>query len=132
MNNVVLVGNLVRDPEVKGGDKPVCRFTVACSRSFKNAEGNYDSDFISCVAFGKTAEFVEKYFKKGQKIGVTGEIRTGSYTKDDGSKVYTTDVSVSNVEFVSKKSEGSGETAAAKVDSGFVNVPDGVEEALPF
>lgn len=106
MNNVVLVGRLVRDPEVRYNPNGtgVARFTVACDRRFKR-EGQPDADFISCVAFGKTAEFLEKYFTKGRLIGLQGSIQTGSYTNKEGQKVYTTDVVVDNVEFVGSKSE---------------------------
>ena len=101
MNNVQLVGNICRDPELRqNGDRSVTRFTIACQRTYKNAEGKYESDFISCVSFGKTAEFISKYFAKGNKIGIIGEIRTGSYTKEDGTKVYTTDVVANSAEFV--------------------------------
>ena len=104
MNKVQLVGRLTRDPEIRYSQgenaTATARFSVAVNRRFKNAEGNYDADFINCVAFGKSAEFVEKYFKKGMAIGLTGRIQTGSYTNKDGQKVYTTDVVVEETEFV--------------------------------
>lgn len=107
MNKVQLVGRLTRDPEIRYSQgenaTATARFSVAVSRRFKNAEGNYDADFINCVAFGKTAEFLEKYFKKGMAIGLTGHIQTGSYTNKDGQKVYTTDVIVEETEFVESK-----------------------------
>lgn len=134
MNKVELVGGIVRDPEIRytTGENAmaIARFTIACQRRFKNSEGNYEADFISCQAFGKTAEFIEKYFKKGSKIGITGRIQTGSYTNKEGQKVYTTDVVVDEVEFVGSKSSNSENNTTA--DSGFVNVPDGIEEELPF
>lgn len=132
MNNVVLVGNLTKDPELTtSGENIRCRFTVACQRTFKNSEGNYDADFISCIAFGKTGEFISKYFSKGKKIALTGEIRTGSYKRDNGETVYTTSVNVNNAEFVVPKTSDSDSKSSA-VDHGFVNVPDGVVEDLPF
>lgn len=142
MNSVQLVGRLTRDPDVKysDGGSTVARFTLAVDRRFKR-EGGDSADFISCVAFGKTAEFLEKWFRKGQRLGLTGRIQTGSYTNQDGNKVYTTDVVAENMEFVESKSAagGSGEAGAgAMPDSGvdrdgFMRIPDGVEdEGLPF
>lgn len=132
MNNVVLVGNIVRDPMVSysAGENAMCvaRFTVATQRRFKDAEGNYQADFISCVAFGKTGEFIEKYFKKGMKISLSGRIQTGSYTNKDGATVYTTDVVAENVEFVEKKANSDG---AATGGAGFVDVSDDAG-SLPF
>ena len=102
-----MVGNLTRDPE--GGTTQngiaYCRFTVACQRRFKNANGTYDADFINCLAWRQTAEFVQRYFIKGNKIGVTGSIQTGSYDAQDGSRRYTTEVLVDNVEFVAPRSD---------------------------
>ena len=98
MNKVILSGNLTRDPEVKysNGEKATCacRFNIAVRRKFKNSEGKYDADFINCVAFGPTGEFIGKFFKTGNGIEIVGSIRTGSYTNKDGVKVYTTDVYV--------------------------------------
>lgn len=107
MNQVQLVGNLTRDPESGTTQNGVayCRFTVACQRRFKNANGTYDADFISCLAWRQTAEFVQRYFIKGNKIGLTGSIQTGSYTAQDGTKRYTTEVVVDNVEFVAPRSD---------------------------
>lgn len=138
MNKCELVGRLVRDPEVRysQGEKPTAnaRFTVAVDRRFKNAEGNYDADFISCTSFGKTAEFIEKYFKKGMRIGIVGHIQTGNYTNKDGVKVYTTDVVVDDAEFVESKGASVGAQATAQIASedGFMNIPDGIDEELPF
>ena len=107
MNQVQLVGNLTRDPE--GGTTQngiaYCRFTVACQRRFKNANGTYDADFINCLAWRQTAEFVQRHFIKGNKIGLIGSIQTGSYTAQDGTKRYTTEVLVDNVEFVAPRSD---------------------------
>lgn len=134
MNLVALVGRLTRDVEVKytNGEnaQAVARFSVAVQRQFKNRDGNYDADFINCVAFGRTAEFIQKYFHKGSMIGIRGEIRTGSYTNKDGVKVYTTDINVSNVEFVG--SGNSGNNSADTSDTRFMDIPDGVDEEMPF
>lgn len=133
MNKVELIGRLTRDPEVRSSqESTVARFSLAVDRRFKK-EGQPDADFINCVAFGKTAEFIEKYFKKGNRLGLVGRIQTGSYTNKDGQKVYTTDVVVEEAEFVESKSEAS--KSAPKVeedDSGFMNIPEGVDEELPF
>lgn len=108
MNLVALVGRMVRDPEYKvNGESGVARFTIAVDRRFKNSEGKYEADFINCVAFKQTAEFISKYFFKGMRIGITGHIQTGSYTNKDGMKVYTTDVIVDSCEFVESKNENS-------------------------
>ena len=139
MNSVNLVGRLTRDPEVRytDGGKSVAKFTVAVDRRFKQ-EGGQAADFISCVAFGKTAEFVEKYFKQGNKIGVEGRIQTGSYTNKDGVKVYSTDVAVENVEFVESKSSSGGqgfnpEPSLADANDGFVPLDGAIDEGeLPF
>lgn len=143
MNKVELVGRLTRDPEVRytqgENASAIARFSVAVNRRFKNAEGNYDADFINCVAFGKSAEFIEKYFRKGMAIGISGRIQTGNYTNKDGVKVYTTDVVVEEAEFVESKNAG-GATATSNTPSnagtsasdGFMNIPDGIDEELPF
>lgn len=143
MNKSILVGRLTRDPEVRYSQgenaNAVARFTIAVNRRFKNNEGNYDADFINCVAFGKSAEFIEKYFKKGMAIGITGRIQTGNYTNKDGVKVYTTDVVVEEAEFVESKNSG-GSSASSNIPTnnnspsadGFMNIPDGIDEELPF
>ena len=94
MNKCEIVGRMTRDPETSNtpSENVVTRFSIAVNRRFKNANGNYDADFINCIAFGKTAEFISKYFSKGMAIGLVGRIQTGSYTNKDGKKVYTTDV----------------------------------------
>ena len=143
MNKVQLVGRLTRDPEIRYSQgenaTATARFSVAVNRRFKNSEGNYDADFINCVAFGKSAEFVEKYFKKGMAIGLTGRIQTGSYTNKDGQKVYTTDVVVEETEFVESKGASSSDNSntsrpAPNVtnNNDFMSIPDGVDEELPF
>ena len=150
MNKVILMGRLTRDPDVKytAGDNPmaIARYTLAVDRRFKR-ENEATADFISCVAFGKAAEFSEKYFRQGIRIVVSGRIQTGSYTNRDGNKVYTTDVVVEEQEFAENKNNAAGNnnvqdnTAAGQqsgnqgvsVDAdGFMNIPDGIDEELPF
>ena len=138
MNKVILMGRLTRDPEVKysQGENPtaIARYSLAVNRRFKRA-GEADADFINCVEFGKLAEFAEKYFRQGTKIAISGRIQTGSYTNKDGQKVYTTDVIVEEHEFAeSKASSGSGSNTppAQTSGDGFMNIPDGLEEELPF
>lgn len=179
MNKAILMGRLTRDPEIRytQGDNPMCiaRYTLAVDRRFNrnaNNDGN-NADFIPCVCFGKTAEFVEKYLKKGTKMAVTGRIQTGSYTNRDGVKVYTTEVVVEDQEFAeSRNASGNGNFGgngnynggnssynsgsnnggssrggnyggkaeqapaqdAGSSDSldGFMNIPDGIDEELPF
>lgn len=106
MNKVALVGRLTKDAEVRGeGKKAFAKFTVAVNRPFKNENGDYDADFINCTAFGSTAEFIENWFSKGDPIGITGRIQTGSYENKEGVKVYTTDVVVEGAEFVGSKND---------------------------
>lgn len=134
MNKVQLVGRLTKDAEVRYAttdtSMAIARFTVAVDRKVKK-EGEQTADFISCVAFGKIAQFVEKYFAKGNRIGLCGHIQTGSYTDKDGNKVYTTDVIVDEAEFV--ESKGSAvESKPATDENGFMNIPDNIDEDLPF
>lgn len=140
MNKVILMGRLTKDPEVRysqgENQTAVARYTLAVDRRFKK-DNQQSADFISCVAFGKAGEFAEKYFRKGLKIAVTGHIQTGSYTNKDGQKVYTTDVVIEDQEFAEgkKDSQGGGQGMASgqQVDEdGFMNIPEGVEETLPF
>lgn len=149
MNKVILMGRLTRDPEVRysAGDNPmaIARYTLAVDRRFKK-ENEATADFISCAAFGKAAEFAEKYFRQGIRIVVSGRIQTGSYTNRDGNKVYTTDVVVEEQEFAESKAVSDshvGQVASmgapaptptpsmASAD-GFMNIPDGIDEELPF
>ena len=113
MNKVIIIGRFTRDPEIKysTGENATAtaRFSLAVNRRFKNKEGNYDADFINCVAFGKTAEFIEKYFTKGMAIGITGRIQTGSYINNEGHKVYKTEVVVEETEFVESKNKGTSD-----------------------
>lgn len=138
MNKVILMGRLTKDPDVRysQGEKAtaVARYTLAVDRKFKR-DGEASADFINCIAFGKNGEFAEKYLRKGTKIVVVGRIQTGSYTNKDGQKVYTTDVVVEEHEFAeSKKSAGESlPPATSHTDKdGFMNIPDGIDEELPF
>ena len=137
MNKVIIIGRFTRDPEIKytTGENATAtaRFSLAVNRRFKNKEGNYDADFINCVAFGKTAEFIEKYFSKGMAIGITGRIQTGSYTNKEGQKVYTTDVVVEETEFVESKNKGTSDNVPnnnANSNSDFEEVIS--EDEMPF
>ena len=136
MNKVILMGRLTRDPEVRYSQgesaNAVARYTLAVDRRFKR-DGDATADFINCVSFGRAAEFAEKYLRQGVKIAVTGRIQTGSYTNKDGNRVYTTDVVVEEQEFAeSKKSQGYGMNEEGPAGDGFMNVPDGIDEELPF
>lgn len=125
MNKAVLVGRLVRDPDLKfaaGSGNAVSRFTVAVTRQFKRDE----ADFISCVAFGKTAEIISQYFTKGKQIAISGSIRTGSYDAQDGTKKYTTDVVVDTFDFIEKGTSNNNNTG---VDEDITPVDDG---DMPF
>jgi single-strand DNA-binding protein len=146
MNKVVLMGRLTRDPEVRYSQAAeplaIARYTLAVDRRFsrKNADnGEQTADFINCVSFGKTAEFAEKYFKKGIKIAISGRIQTGSYTNKEGAKVYTTEVVVEEQEFAESKNANSGSnggegrpTPSDADASGFMDIPDGIDGELPF
>ena len=142
MNNVILTGRLTRDPEVRHSqngneDRVVARYTLAVDRIY--SKENQQADFINCVEFGKLAEFAEKYFYKGIKLIVRGRIQTGSYTNRDGVKVYTTDIIVESHEFAeSKRTSEQNSNAPISNDvpavgsDGFMNIPDGLDEELPF
>ena len=148
MNRVVLIGRLTKDPEVRysQGEAPlaIARYTLAVDRRFnRNNNDENSADFIGCVAFGKSGEFAEKYFRKGTKVLVTGRIQTGSYTNRDGVKVYTTDVVVEDQEFAESKNSNSGSGSSfmgggssapqpSGAGDGFMNIPDGIDEELPF
>lgn len=145
MNKVILMGRLTRDPEVRysQGEQStaIARYTIAVDRRFKRDGDQQTADFIGCVAFGRAGEFAEKYFRKGTKVVVTGRIQTGSYTNKDGQKVYTTDVVVEEQEFAESKNSNGGDSGFAPADrpspssaagDGFMNIPDGIDEELPF
>lgn len=144
MNKVILVGRLTRDPEVRYGganNTAGARFSLAVDRRFKR-DNEPNADFINCVAVGKSAEFIEKYFKKGVKVSICGHIQTGSYTNKDGQKVYTTDVFVEEQEFAESRNAsqqnnnvqaGPSPYGNMPTDSdGFMHIPDGIDEELPF
>ena len=148
MNKVILMGRLTRDPEVRysQGDAAtaVARYSLAVDRRFRR-DGEPTADFINCVAFGRQAEFAERYLRQGTKIAITGRIQTGSYTNRDGARVYTTDIVVEEQEFAeSKSASGSAPVAnnnyqaspapspRADIGDGFMNIPDGIDEELPF
>ena len=142
MNKVILMGRLTRDPEVRYGSgensTAVARYTIAVDRRFKR-DGEQNTDFIGCVAFGRNAEFAEKYLRQGTKIVLTGRIQTGSYTHRDGQKVYTPDIVVEEQEFAESKAAGNGgqnnysrPSAATSDADGFMNIPDGIDDELPF
>ncbi len=150
MNKVILMGRLTKDPDVRysqNSDSPmaVARYTLAVDRRFNRgngSNGDQTADFISCVAFGKTGEFAEKYLRKGTKVAITGRIQTGSYTNKDGQKVYTTDVVVEDHEFAeSKNANGGGNGGGGSYsnvgpapdgDDGFMNIAEGIDDEMPF
>ncbi|MDL2302310.1 single-stranded DNA-binding protein [Lachnospiraceae bacterium OttesenSCG-928-D06] len=156
MNKVILMGRLTRDPEVRysQGETPlaIARYSLAVDRRGRsNNNDEQNADFINCVAFGRAAEFVEKYLRKGTKIAITGRIQTGSYTNKEGNKVYTTEVVAEDHEFAESKNAqasnnsggygggyggfdgGNGNAPAPSgAGDGFMNIPDGIEEELPF
>lgn len=146
MNKVILMGRLTRDPDIRytQGQDSMCiaRYTLAVDRMGQKKEGQQNADFISCIAFRKAGEFVEKYCKKGTKLAITGRIQTGSYEKD-GQKIYTTDVVIETQEFAESKAAAQNNVAAntqpnntqhedpGAID-GFMQIPDGIDEELPF
>lgn len=143
MNSVALLGRMTKDLDLKtGGAKNTSfgRFNLAVNRNYKNADGKYDADFINCLAFGKTAEIIAKYFKKGSQIAVIGHIQTGNYTNKDGQKVYTTEVVVDGFDFVGSSSTNNGgepakttePTQSQGQEDDFMKIPDGIDEELPF
>ena len=160
MNKVILMGRLTRDPEVRysQGATPlaIARYSLAVDRrqARSNNGDEQTADFINCVAFGRSAEFAERYLHKGTKILVTGRIQTGSYTNKDGAKVYTTEVVVEDHEFAESRnasgneggfnsgynnggfnggfSGGNNMAAPSGAGDGFMNIPDGIDEELPF
>lgn len=139
MNKVIIIGRATKDAEIRysQGEKStaIARMTLAVDRRFRRDNDEQTADFISCVAFGKTAEFLEKYGRKGVKFAAEGRIQTGSYTDKEGKKVYTTDVVIEQIEFAESKSSSEGSAPAptpSAGDDGFMNIPDGIEEELPF
>ena len=146
MNKVILMGRLTRDAEVRysqgENSTAIARFSLAVDRRFRRDADEQNTDFINCVAFGKTAEFLERFGRKGTKFVLEGRIQTGSYTNKDGQRVYTTDVVTESIEFAESKSnaggDNSGYTPASRpspssaIGDGFMNIPDGIDEELPF
>lgn len=151
MNKVILIGRLTAEPEIRysqgQGQDAMCiaRYRLAVDRWGRKDGEQRSADFIGCVAFGRNAEFAEKYLHKGTKIAIVGRIQTGSYTNKDGQKVYTTDVVIETQEFAESKAAGGAEAAGGataegqqstpkpSVDSdGFMNIPNAIDEELPF
>lgn len=147
MNKVILMGRLTRDPDIRYSQNEnstcIANYTLAVDRRFKRQGDEQTADFIRCVAMGKGGEFAEKYLHQGTKIVVEGRIQTGSYTNKDGQKVYTTDVFVESQEFAESKSasqqNGSSQPTGPSRpepsqanDDGFMNIPDAIEEEMPF
>lgn len=131
LNKVILIGRMCSDPEVRYSqptNTAIARYRLAVDRKYKR-DGEPDADFINCLCFGKSAEFVEKYLKKGTKIAVTGRIQTGSYKNKDGNMVYTTDIVVEEHEFC--ESSRNNEQPSASTNDGFASYPD-LDEELPF
>lgn len=143
MNKVILMGRLTRDPDIRytqgENSLAIARYTIAVNRRIRR-DGEATADFISCIAFGKQAEFTEKYLHQGTKITICGRIQTGSYTNKDGVKVYTTDVVIEDQEFAeskaasqqSQKNQSFTPGPIADTGDGFMNIPDGMDEELPF
>lgn len=142
MNKVILMGRLTKDPEIRytKGEKAmaVARYTLAVDRRFGRKDGEQTADFIPCVAFGKAAEFAERYFHQGLKIAVTGRIQTGSYTNREGNRISTTDVIVEEQEFADSKAAGEANGSNYSQKDGrsdpddFMSIPDGIDDELPF
>ncbi len=138
MNSVNLTGRLTRDPDIRytDGGSTIARFSLAVDRRYTHENGP-TADFPSCVAFGKTAEFIEKWFGKGVKMELSGRVQTGSYTNQDGQKIYTTDIVAEQVGFAESKSASQGnhrdpDQSGEPGPDGFVNIPDDIDEELPF
>lgn len=146
MNKTIMMGRLTRDPEVRysQGANPtaVARFSIAVNRRFKR-EGEPEADFFNCVAFGKIAEFVERYYRKGMQILVTGRLQNNNYTNKDGQQAYAVQILVEETEFAESKNasgnsgnQGTNQNQGAPVsggyDDGFMNIPEGIDEELPF
>ena len=137
MNNLILIGRLARDPELRviqgNTELTVTKFSIAVSRKYKVAgEERPRADFLECTAWGKTGEFVNKYFKKGNLIALKGSVETDSYTNKDGVKVKTVYVRVDEAEFTGEKTQESSPEVPETTPDGFMNIPDGIEDELPF
>ena len=146
MNKVILIGRLTRDAEIRysqgESSTAIARFSLAVDRRFRRDNEEQTADFINCVAFGRTAEFLERFGRKGTKFVLEGRIQTGSYTNKDGQRVYTTDVVAENVEFAESKNNSStgndfggapsAPSPSGAAGDGFMNIPEGIDEELPF
>ena len=146
MNKVILMGRLTRDAEIRfsqgESSTAIARFSLAVDRRFRRDNDEQTADFINCVAFGRTAEFLERFGRKGTKFVLEGRIQTGSYTNKDGQRVYTTDVVAENVEFAESKNNSSAgndfggapsaPSPSGAAGDGFMNIPEGIDEELPF
>ncbi len=146
MNKVILMGRLTRDAEIRyaqgESSTAIARFSLAVDRRFRRDNEEQTADFINCVAFGRTAEFLERFGRKGTKFVLEGRIQTGSYTNKDGQRVYTTDVVAENVEFAESKNNSSAgndfggapsaPSPSGAAGDGFMNIPEGIDEELPF
>ena len=147
MNKVILMGRLTRDPEVRysQGDSQmaIARFSLAVDRRFKRQGDTVTADFFNCTAFGKQGEFVEKYLKQGTKIVVTGRIQNDNYTNKEGQKVYSVQIIVEEIEFGESKNAAGGGSSFQNApaggnqepmmpEDGFMNIPDGIDNTLPF
>lgn len=145
MNKVILMGRLTRDPEVRysqnDSNMATARFSLAVDRRYKKQGDETTADFFNCTAFGKQGEFVEKYLKKGTKVVVTGRIQNDNYTNKEGQKVYSVQIMVEEIEFAESKAssqsnagnDGSAQPQMGAPDAdGFMNIPDGIDNSLPF
>ncbi len=149
MNKVILMGNLTRDPEIRysqgENSLAIARFSIAVNRRFSR-QGDTDTDFFNCTAFGKQAEFVEKYFKQGSRMLLTGRVQNDNYTNKNGERVYSVQIMADEIEFAERKSTadanasrgasnnfgGGAPEPAMAADDDFMNIPDGIEDGLPF
>lgn len=147
MNKVILMGRLTRDPEIRysqgASQTAVARFSIAVDRRFKR-DGEPDADFFNCTAFGKQAEFIERYLRKGVKVVVCGRVQNDNYTNKEGQMVYSVRIIVDEIEFAESKNASSGshdggyagqggsQAAPSGAGDGFMNIPDGIDEELPF
>lgn len=149
MNKVILMGNLTRDPEIRysqgENSLAIARFSIAVNRRFSR-QGDTDTDFFNCTAFGKQAEFVERYFKQGSRMLLSGRVQNDNYTNKNGEKVYSVQIIAEEVEFAERKSTADAHAAAgasgnfgggapqptAAANDDFMNIPDGIEDGLPF
>lgn len=139
MNKLILLGNLTRDPELRysQGENPlaIARFSLAVNRRFARS-GDEDTDFFNCTAFGKQAEFVENYFRKGSRMLLTGRVQNDNYTNNNGEKVYSVQVIAEEIEFAERKSTAEANATPpdpnAADGDGFMNIPDGIDNGLPF